>query len=560
MALVTGAPPDPDPYWTWARATRFAYLAPDGRMPEWFPVLLELKQGRTARAFAAAMQEHARLIRVPGLYRFPVAGLDAATFCTGQVREAFIDSLGRAPFCDWVARFELGYPSAAPVPAPLPAARCANAAETPVMAVLDDGFAFAHERFRAADGSSRIEWLWAQDGGELRKAEIDRLLAAATHAGIVDEDEVYRRAGYAYARRRIEHGTHVLDIACGEDPAAAGPETARIVCVQLPARPNRGGTPLAAHLLDAMRYVLDRAAGRRVVITLSYASIAGPHDGTSILEKAMDELVMLRGVQSLSIVLPAGNSHLARCRAALHLAPGAERRLRWRILPDTGTASFLEIRSKGNREVEVEVEPPARAAGVEAFRVVRSGGMVLVAVAPTRAAAPSGTWVVRVRNCGSAPVAVDARIQRNDAVFGGLPFGRQSRFDDPDERRFDAQGRERLDDDAAGYVRRAGTLNALATGSRTIVVGAIRRSDGSAAPYSGRPETAARPLDALAPGDESPARRGVLAAGTRSGSFVAMDGTSVAAPQVARRIAGMDIASRRPDSRAAGDSSETESP
>ena len=46
-----------------------------------------------------------------------------------------------------------------------------------------------------------------------------------------------------------------------------------------------------------------------------------------------------------------------------------------------------------------------------------------------------------------------------------------------------------------------------------------------------------RAPDAMAVSEDSRVHRGVLAAGSRSGSVVAMSGTSVAAPQIARIIA-----------------------
>src|SRR5271166_5506697 len=43
--------------------------------------------------------------------------------------------------------------------------------------------------------------------------------------------------------------------------------------------------------------------------------------------------------------------------------------------------------------------------------------------------------------------------------------------------------------------------------------------------------------DAIVPTDDSRVHSGLLAAGSRSGSVVAMNGTSVAAPQIARAVA-----------------------
>ena len=111
-----------------------------------------------------------------------------------------------------------------------------------VMGIIDDGVAFAHARVRKALAASRVEYWWLQDGlatkkpgstltdgYELDKTEIDSYLARATHGGMVDEDEVYQRAGLIDFLReghnsvgwRLAHGTHVMDLAAGFDMKAA---------------------------------------------------------------------------------------------------------------------------------------------------------------------------------------------------------------------------------------------------------------------------------------------------------------------------------------------------
>ena len=105
-----------------------------------------------------------------------------------------------------------------------------------VMGVIDDGIAFAQQRFREVAGGqvrSRVEYWWLQDGvyqgqplpfgRELDNAGINALLTTCTHGGIIDEDELYRRAGltdfrlpgHKSAAWRISHGAHVMDQACG---------------------------------------------------------------------------------------------------------------------------------------------------------------------------------------------------------------------------------------------------------------------------------------------------------------------------------------------------------
>ena len=80
-------------------------------------------------------------------------------------------------------------------------------------------------------------------------------------------------------------------------------------------------------MLDALNYILQRAdeiaalentAPLPVVVNLSYGTIAGPHDGTALLEAAIDQLIASRATP-LRVVLPAGNHYLARCHARFRL-------------------------------------------------------------------------------------------------------------------------------------------------------------------------------------------------------------------------------------------------
>ena len=196
-----------------------------------------------------------------------------------------------------------------------------------VIGIIDDGIAFAHQRFRtlvAGNPASRVEYWWLQDGVyqggplpfgcELTKAQINALLAACTNAAgtnaaAVDEEQLYRFAGLTDFRLpghksvawRVAHGTQVTDLAGGyeQNDGRTEPLERPIVCVQLPIRvtaDTSGGT-LFPHALLAMKYILwrakDIAAARGlknmpVVINLSYGYFAGPHDGTSAFEEAIE--------------------------------------------------------------------------------------------------------------------------------------------------------------------------------------------------------------------------------------------------------------------------------
>lgn len=142
---------------------------------------------------------------------------------------------------------------------------------------------------------------------------------------------------------------------------------------------------------------------------------------------------------------------------------------------------------------------------------------------------------------------------RDDTIPGFSDNGRQSYILDPDQDQRDHRGMPTAEDpqDASDGLRRAGTLNALTTCGEpnVITVGAATerlgttKTEYTASLYSATPLPEGSPLnlnervDRSAVADRSPVLRGVLAAGTLSGSRVAMGGTSAAAPQVVRSLA-----------------------
>jgi hypothetical protein len=544
------------------------------------------------------------LAEIPGTYRNPPSGLGAASFCTASVREDFFDRFLTEPALRGVIRnIELALPVKTFPKVMRAAVAPAWPAGSVVTGVIDDALGFAHERLRFG-AEPRMEFLWNQDGPtrppsgfsyglELRKRDtlfvpgMRRRMAESTYAGVVDEDEVYRKTGHLdYAHlghkplaARASHGTHVMDVACGSDPALAS-DKRPLIGVQLPARTtaDTSGGSLARYVLDGMRYILRRASSAPTVLNLSYGLIAGPHDGTSVLERGIEQLIQLREGAGLplAVVLPAGNSFLSRCHARFRTSTGG-RHMRWRVLPDDLTPSFTELwvpRAPAGARVRIRVrtptgdlspwisqgegwtwQPAAQVLCEVIYYVAPQPGisrnMILLAVAPTTTVdssaeiAPCGVWDIEVRRDG-APCWIDAWIQRDDTAYGYPRRGRQSRFEDAHYERFNVTGRELEVDNAASYMKREGTINSIATGSRTVVVGGFHRRDWRAARYSGggpviRPPGRGAPNpegpDAMAVSEDSPAHRGIVAAGSRSGSVVAMSGTSVAAPQITRWIA-----------------------
>jgi len=595
-----------DAYLLWADLTAFQSIAREGTAGQPF-------DARTDALRIAAELDPAKPL--PGGHSIrwhEILRTTTALYATTLVRTTELKTLLKD---ERVRRIELGF--CAPASPPAGPASAASLLHKPAptrratLAVIDFGCAFAHERFRHVDSRgrwrSRIAYLWDQGrrpgaaagdrwravdepgyGRELRRTDIDALLAACPQAGGgIDEDAVYRRAHYDSVQAPLVHGTHVLDLAAGAEPRARLASAPEIIFVQLPdfAIEDTSGGSMVTHLLDAFRYIRDRTGEHApLVINLSYGSMAGPHDGSTLVETVMDAAIEADmgaiGSTSLptrysTIVLPAGNSFEADGHAAMTLsASHPSHRLHWQVQADNPTDAFLEFwypRSAAG-QLRICVTPPGgprqaitidnaitlhREPGGEPIAAVihrrvaasgRNDALALVALAPTRtrdgrrATAPAGVWTVEAElvnpSSVTAAIPVDAWIERDDPPIGSGAPPRQSFF---------LTGHLPLPANrmspAGTIVNRAGTCNSIANGSRTVIVGGCtldRNGFAGLAGYSSagptrNPSRAIWP-DILAASEKSSALSGVLAAGTRSGIAVRMNGTSVAAPQVARKL------------------------
>jgi hypothetical protein len=495
-----------------------------------------------------------------------------------------------------------------------------------VIAFIDDGCAFAHAHFLQGSGAAlkpRVKRLWDQneraatsphappagftEGRAFTNADLKAMIEARTYNGVIDEDAVYAdfaagtRNNVNRLLRRSAHGTHVMDLACGPyflqdtmctrpkapaanptwEPTPDDASAAPIIFVQLPMRTvqsTSGKGTLTADVLHALQYISDQCdADAEIVVNVSWGTLAGPHDGSTILECGIDSQIAANPPGRLRVVIPAGNGFQSRTHAHLSLAPKESRTLRWHVPADDATESYLELWMQTDDEVFVTITlpngeslPPVTQGLVYKFvdtsqpfadpisifgvnyanspPLGQNGKCVLLAIAPTtsllasRPVAPHGLWQITVTNAKDQRIeALDAYIERDDVAIGTRRGARQSYFDDPAYRQHDTQ--DLSPPPAQAYVFREGIFNGIGNGSRVVRVGGVRESDTSVAEYSptGVYTLAARPgtqqvVDYFATSEESRTLHGVRAAGTRSGGVVRLSGTSDAAPQIARDL------------------------
>lgn len=645
-----------DPYLAWAETTGFAgFRDAYGRVarPDWLPLLIELSDDCSVADLVAAADP--AWLQVPSVYLGFGSGL---RFCTARVRRGFFNALqaGR-PLHGRVLRYDLGLPvghhtrplarhaaDGDPCPAP------ASTVKGDVVVIIDNGLALAHADFLSGpDHQTRVAAFWRQDetqgphgraavsptpapldparagpvpadlgyGHELTSQAIQTAIATHTRNGRVDEDALYQHWQMWELNHAAQHGTHVSSLVAGpliytrtlgtEDsppdwqPAHDLASRAHLLVTQLDwaSVADSSGGALSVSVMDALAWALSRcAADAHVTINLSWGALAGPHNGSSMLEAGMDQLIASSG-RTCQLVIPAGNAYQARTHANALLAPPAktpkgkqdttdkvhEVTLHWRLPPDDHSQSFLELwfevykqPTQSLNKLQIELTPPGSSkplppvnlgdskvwpsAAAPQVAVLfpqqsalgRPGSCALIALAPTASwfkdtvTTVTGKWQVRIINKSTACVVVDAYIERDDVPLGVTDTGaRQSWLEDPHYDTSGGLGGFIDHPDNPSLVRRSGTFNDIATGADTVSVGGIRYfasamdpmarySPRSPDPDSGRPERAhvQKIPDRLAVSDDHATLWGVRSAGTRSAARVRLVGTSMAAPQVAR--------------------------
>ncbi|MBA4261752.1 MAG: hypothetical protein C0443_06965 [Comamonadaceae bacterium] len=640
---AAGAMDRADPYLAWAEASGFAgFRAANGTQadPQWLPLLIELRVGHTVADLLAGADPD--WLQLPRVYRDLAPDL---RFCTARARRGFFDALRPGgPLDALVARYDLGLPVGHHAqPLPHHAADGAPPAPGPaqiggdVMVVIDNGLALAHADFLSGAQRTRVAAFWRQDqtqgphgraaatlrpvpldparcgpapvdlghGHELDQAAIQTAIDAHVHQGRVDEDGLYRHWQMWEQQHSANHGTHATSLAVGpnlytrsigtEDrppnwqPVGDAASRAHLVVAQLDwaSVADSSGGALTVSIMDALAWALARcAADARVTINLSWGALAGPHNGSSLLEVGMAELIKASG-RNCRLVLPAGNAYQARTHANVRLKSEQSATLHWRVQPDDHSQSFLELWFADPKDaaqpldgLALQLTPPGATQALPPVAIGQSGvwpsaeaaqaailfpqrsalghpGVcALIALAPTATwfkdgvTTRAGRWQVRIVHEGQRSVVADAYIERDDVALGVADTGaRQSHLED---RRYDTSGGLGgfIDHpDNPSLVRRSGTFNDIATGPGTVSVGGVRYfascmdpmarySPRQPDPDASRPERAdvQKVPDRLAVSDEHATLWGVRAAGTRSAAAVRLVGTSMAAPQVSRDL------------------------
>ena len=246
-----------------------------------------------------------------------------------------------------------------------------------LLAVLDSGITWDLEVFRKADGSTRIRYLWDQtvseetasmrygkmpDGFSLGTEYTAEEINAALQLHALDR---YRRIP---SRDLSGHGTAVAGIAAGKSAdglyTGAAPE-AELIVVKLGLPGNSGGVeegfPRTTEILRGVTYALRKARqlNMPLVINLSFGNSYGSHDGSSLLERFLDNA---SEIGRTVICVGSGNEGAARGHFAgnitrdsrVELAVGNyERNLNIQLWKNYSDVFRIRLQAPGGEEAEL---------------------------------------------------------------------------------------------------------------------------------------------------------------------------------------------------------------
>lgn len=246
-----------------------------------------------------------------------------------------------------------------------------------LLAVLDSGITWDLEVFRKADGSTRIRYLWDQtvseetddvrygkmpDGFSIGTEYTAEEINAALQLPALDR---YRLIP---SRDLSGHGTAVAGIAAGRSAdglyTGAAPE-AELIVVKLGLPGNSGGVeegfPRTTEILRGVTYALRKARqlNMPLVINLSFGNSYGSHDGSSLLERFLDNA---SEIGRTVICVGSGNEGAARGHFAgnitrdgrVELAVGNyERNLNIQLWKNYSDVFRIRLQAPGGEEAEL---------------------------------------------------------------------------------------------------------------------------------------------------------------------------------------------------------------
>ena len=388
-----------------------------------------------------------------------------------------------------------------------------------LVAVLDSGIDYENNDFRNMDGSTRILRLWDQtvegnppDGYEIGTEYMREQINEALLTG---------NRNLVPSRDRSGHGTAVAGVAAGNGRNSEGvyrgvASESELVIVKL-GTPREGSFPRTTELMQALNYVVDVAVqeNKPIVINISIGNTYGPHDGTSLLERFIDDI---SGFGRAVICIGSGNEGTSAGHTEGILTEGMEEEVQIAV-QDREQSLNVQIWKSYVDDVDISIVSPSgeqagpiqQVLGPQRFTLENTEILlyygepnpysvrqeIYIEFLPKEVYINGGIWRILL-NAGQI---VDGRYQMWLPSQNALNIGTAFLYPNPEL-----------------------TITIPSTASRAITVGAYDARTFSYANFSGRGGELGKP-DLAAPGVE-------ITTAAVGGGYMEVSGTSFATPFV----------------------------
>lgn len=220
-------------------------------------------------------------------------------FAIVTIRESVIDAMADCPAVEYVEKpkrlfFQVENGKRASCIMPVQRPPLSLTGQGVLVAVIDSGIDYENEVFRNADGTTRIRNLWDQTipgnppegyviGTEYKREQINEALLASTRQD---------RLRIVASQDISGHGTSVTGIAAGNSREYQGVAYESELLIVKLGIPREEGFPRTTELIQALDYVVRKALEYQmpVAINLSFGNTYGPHDGSSLLERFIEDI------------------------------------------------------------------------------------------------------------------------------------------------------------------------------------------------------------------------------------------------------------------------------
>lgn len=236
-----------------------------------------------------------------------------------------------------------------------------------LVAVIDSGIDYENADFRNEDGTTRILALWDQSLAPGEGRTPPQGYAAGAEYTAEQINEALKKTTLTDRRQLVPsidtsgHGTAVAGIAAGNGRnsngryAGVAPKSDLLV-VKL-GSPRQDGFPRTTELMQGIDYVIRKALELRmpVAVNISFGNTYGSHDGTSLLERFIDDI---SNIWKSCICIGSGNEASSAGHTSGEMQEGKEEIIQLAV-QNNQTAFSIQIWKEYTDVVDISLMTPA---------------------------------------------------------------------------------------------------------------------------------------------------------------------------------------------------------